>query len=100
MIKEDFVKETTAKMLKSAGFEGECIKQNRPTLQTAAKWLRYERGISVEPISTRANGVPRCYRVFVNSNTTIENADFDTYEEALEFGIVKALKELKKMKSA
>lgn len=96
MIREDFVKPTTAKMLKSVGFDGECIGENPPTLQTAAKWLRYEHDISVEPIGTRTKGIDRGYRVFVNSNTTIENADFDTYEEALEFGIVKALKELKK----
>ena len=99
MMKEDFVKETTAKMLQSVGFDGECF-GDLPTLQMAAKWLRYERGISIEPISASTRGAARKYRVFVNSTTTIEDADFDTYEDALEFGIVRALKQLKKMKSA
>jgi len=96
MISEDYVRPETAKMLSAVGFDGECIGGDLPTLQTAAKWLRYERGVSIEPISTKTAGVERCYRVFVNSNTTEENADFPTYEAALEFGIVKALKQLKR----
>lgn len=95
MIREDFVTPQTAKLLKSIGFNGEQLGNNPPTLQIAAKWLRYIRGISVEPISTKTCGIHRCYRVFVNSNTTIEHADFKTYEDALSFGINYALYLLK-----
>ncbi len=96
MTREDFVRPETAEMLSEVGFDGECAVGTLPTLQTAAKWLRYERDVSVEAISTKSKGVERCYRVFVNSNVTEQNADFDTYEAALEYGIVKALKTLKK----
>lgn len=91
MIREDFVKPQTAKLLKSLGFDGEQIGNNPPTLQIVAKWLRHTHGISVEPISTKTCGIHRCYRVFVNSDTTIEHADFKTYEEAFGFGINYAL---------
>lgn len=80
--------ETTENLLRGSGYNGEM------TLAEAAKWLRYEKGISVEPVSTTTKGKERTYRVYVNSNITIEDSDSDTYEQALEYGIIKGVEML------
>ena len=60
MITEDYVSFEVAKLLKEKGFdyqgfdyidfEGEVIKQDRPTHQMAMKWLREEYEIDIIPI--------------------------------------------------
>ena len=65
-ITEDYVSFETAKLLKEKGFnyqgfdyidfEGEVIRQDRPTLQMATKWLRKEHNILLFPLPAQENG--------------------------------------------
>ena len=87
---DNFVSNSTAAMLAQVGF----VSDTTPTQTAAAKWLRYEQDISVEPVSTRTRGRDRTYRVFVNSNVTLDGGDFDSYEDALEYGIMTACRML------
>ncbi len=81
--RNDFVSTATAALLNAVGY----VSETTPTLYDAAKWLRYEQDVSVEPISTKTKGTDRTYRVFVNSKITVNDGDFESYEDALEYGI-------------
>ena len=82
---------------------------SRPTLALAARWLREVHGIHVAPniFMDSANDVDGntvdewnfwSYDLFDNSGRIIEESDnrYDNYEEALEAGLLEAIKLIKK----
>ena len=83
------VQKVTAFLLKQLGFDEPISSQELPTIYAAQSWLRDVHNISVEPIGTTLEP-PRRYRVFINSNTTIDG-DFLTYDAALEYGVIYAM---------
>lgn len=91
----DYIKDGTRELLARVGYDATAT----TTLYDAAKWLRYEQDISVEPISIRKKGTDRGYRVFINSSVT-ETGDFPSYEDALEFGIITACRQLRKQQNS
>lgn len=118
MNKEDFVSLEVAKLLKEKGFNVECefelkeeikIHNNEdevkywachrykcPTLYEAQKWLRSTKMINVEV--SYMSGDYWIYEVLTIPKHDLvglsdrENVKYDTYEEALNAGILEALK--------
>ena len=75
----------------------ECYQTTQSLL---AKWLREEHNIQVYVCSQTVNGlgIYRDYVAYVNGSQVNDSRDeeYQTYEEAMEFGLYKALKKLKK----
>lgn len=110
MIQEDYCSFEVSKLLKEKGFdyqgfdyidfEGEVIKQDRPTHQMAMKWLREVHGLSVETFSIK--GTSNICPVFWKGNVVkllIQDRVFSgelvsSYEEAVEAALKYALENL------
>ena len=110
-ITEDYVSFETAKLLKEKGFdyqgfdyidfEGEVIRQDRPTLQMAMKWLREEKNIFIviEPhmydyINEKNSSYVTSLWQGDNYYENITSKDYPTYEEAVEAALKYSLKNL------
>ena len=110
-ITEDYVSFETAKLLKEKGFdyqgfdyidfEGEVIRQDRPTLQMAMKWLREEKNIFIviEPhmydyINEKNSSYVTSLWQGDNYYENITSKDYPTYEEAVEAALKYALENL------
>ena len=104
MINEDYCSYEVAKLLKEKGFdyqgfdyidfEGEVIRQDRPTHQIAMKWLREVHNIFIDICTL--SPLAYTYRVCLISDTTgclyedyacEEGERFMSYEEAVEFAL-------------
>lgn len=118
MIEESYVSFDTAKMLKEVEFEAECgfivdddgRKLYRPTQALAARWLRevYGLHVMINPYydcSVDADGEivdKRMYWgymiLYATTGNLAEDNDerFDNYEQALEAGLRKVIKLIKK----
>ena len=113
-LNEVYVSEETLKLLKEAGFNWDCRKiqvrlavfQNLPTLAVAQKWIREVCGADI-CVHTFRNNSYRSYRPVIykydkdgggKDYTDYENIWFDTYEDALEYGIIRYLNILLKNK--
>lgn len=125
MIEEQYVSRDTARMLKEAGFreltkthytnigqvwetalpadyndDFNCNTCNRPTQALAARWLREVHGMYIE-IYHRVTGYGY-FIVEIESNELLaiptigDKIQFDTYEEAFENALRKAIKLIKK----
>lgn len=122
MNKKDYVSLEVAKLLKAKGFDEPCryscwrdsendigVANNKnsnypigiysmPTLYEAQKWLREKYMIYISSLPTKDNGITVWYFQIVKD--TLEDAiysrvspnTFNTYEEALNEGILEALK--------
>lgn len=110
-ITEDYVSFETAKLLKEKGFdyqgfdyidfEGEVIRQDRPTLQMAMKWLREEKNIFIviEPhaydyVNERNKSYSCSLWVGDNYYEYLESKDYPSYEEAVEAALKYCLENL------
>ena len=106
-IKEAYCSPEVTKLLKEKGFdyqgfdyidfEGEIIRQDRPTLQMAMKWLRevYKIYIVISPVSNKGYGAILCdVGDFDDFNYIGETDYFFHPEEAVEAGIKYTLENL------
>ena len=110
-ITEDYVSFETAKLLKEKGFDyqgfdyidfgGEVIRQDRPTLQVAMKWLREEKNIFIviEPhaydyVNERNKSYSCSLWVGDNYYEYLESKDYPSYEEAVEAALKYCLENL------
>lgn len=103
---EELVKISTAKLAREKGFDihicrcggfPDCICDNElPTQSLIQKWLRDVHNIQVYCYSSTkdGNGKYRDYVVYINGQAINDARDqeFQTYEDALEFGITQSLK--------
>lgn len=116
MITEQYVTFETARLLKEAGFEAGCSfiiyddgrNLYRPTQQFAARWLREVQGLHVYALQTNLPLTePQTtkwewgYVINKTDNPNLEICHgycdgFQSYEKALEVGLQKALKLIKK----
>ena len=122
MITEDYVSFETAKLLKEKGFdyngfdyidfEGEVIRQDRPTHQMAIKWLRevhnifiqikrdnqYYEGTPVTPMTEhdkKRGHSSEYYAVVLDAKSNSNSFEhFDRYEEAVEAALKYSLENL------
>lgn len=108
---EVYVSEETLKLLKEAGFNWDCRKiqvrlavfQKLPTLSVAQKWIREVCGTDV-CVHTSGNNFyrPVIYKYDKDGGskdyTDYENLLFNTYEDALAYGITRYLNILLKNK--
>ena len=101
---EVYVSEETLKLLKEAGFDWACRKiqvrlavfQELPTLAVAQKWIREVCGADVCVHTFRNNSYrPVIYKYDKDGGgkdyTDYENIWFNTYEDALAYGITRYL---------
>lgn len=107
-ITEDYCSFEVAKLLKEKGFdyqgfdyidfEGEVIKQDRPTHQMAIKWLREVHNISVEPLVDFGSSDRYWWSAdisYIKKDgliTTLSN--YKSYEEAVEAALKYSLENL------
>ena len=112
MIEEQFVSFDTAKMLKEAGFKANCAfilddnqeRLYRPTQALAARWLREVHRISVYAAFMAPSTNIDVWQYFIGKmDDMIWPGDFETsertyatYEEAMEAGLLEAIKLIKK----
>lgn len=111
MITEDYVSYEVAKLLKEKGFdyqgfdyidfEGEVIKQDRPTHQMAMKWLREEKNIFIviEPhaydyVNEKNKSYSCSLWIGDNYYEYLESRDYPSYEEAVEAALKYCLENL------
>ncbi len=115
---EEYVSLDIAKLLKKAGFEWKVEdyyshgflhhtiihtnynsvsdQYSAPTLAVAQRWLRERKGTQVSTSNEcMSNGTPCSWGVFFDSgrfdDSECVNLVFDSYEEALEYGIMECL---------
>lgn len=107
MITEDYISFEVAKLLKEKGFdyngfdyidfEGEVIRQDRPTHQMAMKWLR-GKGIIIVIQPEYFNVESKCSAwgcdIWVDDNYEKLQGDFPSYEEAVEAALKYVLENL------
>lgn len=105
MIVEQFVSFDTARMLKEAGFEAECgfivdddgRKLYRPTQALAARWLREVHHILIMLNPTLDGWIFDLFNLkghhYILCN---QDANADSYEQAMEAGLREAIKLIKK----
>ena len=105
MIKESYVSFDTAKLLKEAGFESECgfivvddgRKLYRPTQSLAAWWLREEHHYAVcvwfsKDHDKWSYAYGDIENMMFDEEYSISDFIYDSYEQALEAGLQKAIK--------
>lgn len=117
--KEDYVSLGVAKLLKEKGFDEPCLSQytksgtiwncqepenfnesegcfSMPTLYEAQKWLRDKHNIDivVEPEidENTDNKIGYCFDLYTDFPSVAYSLVYETYEEALNAGILEALK--------
>jgi len=90
-MKEELVIFETAKLAKEKGFEP------LPTQSILQKWLREEHNLEVNAYGVRYTGdiSVTYYTYSVNGVTQLRAYKCDTYENALEAGLLEALKSIK-----
>ena len=110
MVTEDYVSYEVAKLLKEKGFdyqgfdyidfEGEVIRQDRPTHQMAMKWLREVYGIFIAINNDDLDFNWQCYDL-INRDSTLDPkilsesyAGYKTYEKAVEAALKYSLENL------
>ena len=113
MITEDYCSYELSQLLKEKGFdykgfdyidfEGEVIRQDRPTLQMAMKWLREKHKIMITIIPQEVNvGIDKmCYAIYRITedlyqplyNGKVDNL-VDSYEESVEAALKYSLENL------
>ena len=107
MIQEDYCSYEVAKLLKEKGFdykgfdyidfEGEVIRQDRPTHQMAMKWLR-EKDIIIIIQPEYFNIESKCSAwgvdIWAGDNYEKLQGDFPSYEEAVEAALKYSLENL------
>jgi hypothetical protein len=111
ILNEVYVSEETLKLLKEAGFNWDCRKiqvrlgvfVSRPTLAVAQKWIREVCGADICVHIFRNNSYrPVIYKYDKDGGgkdyTDYENIWFNTYEDALAYGITRYLNILLKNK--
>lgn len=104
ILNEVYVSEETLKLLKEAGFNWDCRKiqvrlgvfDSRPTLAVAQKWIREVCGADICVHTFRNNSYrPVIYKYDKDGGgkdyTDYENIWFNTYEDALAYGITRYL---------
>lgn len=108
MITEDYVSFEVAKLLNEKGFdyqgfdyidfEGEVIRQDRPTHQMAMAWLREAHNVSIEPFVDYGSGDDYWWTVDITkikkNGLITELSGYKSYEEAVEAACIYALKNL------
>lgn len=105
MINEDYCSYEVAKLFKEKGFdyqgfdyidfEGEVIRQDRPTLQMAMAWLR-ENGIIIEILHVTSKPVNDgwFYSYQKNNDSETNLIEYPAYEQAVEAALKYCLENL------
>lgn len=104
MVAEDYCSFEVSKLLKEKGFdyqgfdyidfEGEVIRQNRPTHQMAMKWLRQEKNIIINVWYNGVDWDAEYYNDEDENFYPITDSSCNSYEEAVEAALKYSLENL------